>query len=311
MNSSAVEDQINVLKGLQLNNYFNVVSLAVLVYDYLITFSGEVQHIWGHSFSPITLVFLLTRYLPFVDSTLLFVHEYLNLSSVRTYSILFKLQVWFVTIGTALAAVVLVLRTCAIYRNKRRIIICLTILYALIVIAAIYSIQNFLTSLQFARGHQTVGGSFFVASANKGIFVGYASLLAFETLVLFMTILKAKSQRNESRLYRTLYRDSLQFYIYIFAVSLCNLLLLAFAPGEAKLLLTQFLRVAYSIFLGRIILNIRDAMAVQNPSGRSMQTSDTDRTTSLLWGDSLAEIPVILDAYQMTSDEEGPGGIQE
>jgi len=310
MNSSAVEDQINVLKGLQLNNYFNVVSLAVLVYDYLITFSGEVQHIWGHSFSPITLVFspdsvssIRGQHPP--------LHEYLTLSSVRTYSILFKLQVWFVTIGTALAAVVLVLRTCAIYRNKRRIIICLSILYALIVIAAIYFIQNFLTSLQFARGHQTVGGSFFVASANKGIFVGYASLLAFETLVLFMTILKAKSQRNESRLYRTLYRDSLQFYIYIFAVSLCNLLLLAFAPGEAKLLLTQFLRVAYSIFLGRIILNIRDAMAVQNPSGRSMQTSDTDRTTSLLWGDSLAEIPVILDAYQMTSDEEGPGGIQE
>ena len=51
----------------------------------------------------------------------------------------------------------------------------------------------------------------------------------------------------------------------------------------------------FSIFLGRIVLNIRDATTVQNTS-MAVQGIETEggRSTFLL-GDSVAEIPVLLD----------------
>jgi len=301
MNASAVQDQINDLKDVQLVNYFNVACVMILAYDYLMTLPSEVEHIWKHSFSRITLLFALIRYLPFVDSALLFTHAYLPDLSVHTYSTLFKLQVWFVTIGTAIAAIVLVLRTCALYGNSRRGIAFLFALYTVMVTVCIYFVQSFLSSLQFESNTLPIQG-FFVAQSNQGIFVAYISLMIFETLILIMTVLRAERQRHSSPLYQTLYRDSLAFYFYIFVVALCNILTIILAPGEVKLLLTQFHRVVYSIFLGRIILNIRGAMAVQDGSAGGMRTTnDSDRSTLLL-GDSLGDIPVMLDIYPMTTD---------
>jgi len=315
MDTSSIADQISVLKDIQLVNYVNVVAVTILVYDYCITFSREIVHIWGHSFSAISLLFLFTRYLPFADSAILLIHTNLPNPSVHLYSALFKTQVWSVTIGISIAAVVLLLRTCAIYTNRRKIIIFLSLLYVIMIVVAFYYVQVILTSLQFEQSSSSaLARGIFISQANHGIFVGYASLMAFETLVLIMTILKAKSQRNESRLYQTLYRDSLSVYTYIFVISLCNMLLQVFAPSEAKLLLVQFHRVTYSIFLGRIILNIRGAMAGQarhgfrstdNSSEGGQRTDHSDRSTLLL-GDSLGDIhQVVLDIYLMEPDVSG------
>ena len=48
---------------------------ALWSYDYLLTFEDEVAHVWGHSFSRITPLFVITRYLPFLDAIALLVRE--------------------------------------------------------------------------------------------------------------------------------------------------------------------------------------------------------------------------------------------
>jgi hypothetical protein len=66
----------------------------------------------------------------------------------------------------------------------------------------------------------------------------------------------------------------------------------------------RFHRVTYSIFLGRIILNIREAKADQNAYGHDIQATDSDPSTLLL-GDSLGQFTVTLDIYQTTTNSDG------
>jgi hypothetical protein len=56
----------------------------------------------------------------------------------------------------------------------------------------------------------------------------------------------------------------------------------------------------YSIFLGRVILNIREAITVENFTSTTSQT-EGDRFTFLL-GDSFNEFPVVLDPESSAND---------
>lgn len=49
------------------NRLFHALTSCQL-YDYAITFVDEVNYVWKQSFSLVTLLFLLSRYLPFFDT---------------------------------------------------------------------------------------------------------------------------------------------------------------------------------------------------------------------------------------------------
>ncbi|KZP03451.1 hypothetical protein FIBSPDRAFT_1055280 [Athelia psychrophila] len=55
--------------------YFDVFSACVLVYDYILTFNSEVTLIWGEPWKSLKVLFLLSRYLPFADTAVLFLCE--------------------------------------------------------------------------------------------------------------------------------------------------------------------------------------------------------------------------------------------
>lgn len=57
-------------------------------YDYLLTFSDELDYVWKQPTTPITLLFYFVRYMPIIDTTLLLARNspsfvtYLNLSDL-------------------------------------------------------------------------------------------------------------------------------------------------------------------------------------------------------------------------------------
>ncbi|KAJ3515880.1 hypothetical protein NLJ89_g1488 [Agrocybe chaxingu] len=48
-----------------------VAAFALLFYDYLLTLGMEVEHVWPGEWTPVKVVYLVQRYLPFVDTMLL------------------------------------------------------------------------------------------------------------------------------------------------------------------------------------------------------------------------------------------------
>ncbi|KAG1724718.1 hypothetical protein EDB19DRAFT_1834052, partial [Suillus lakei] len=55
---------------LQISKYTNIGSLAILIFDFCITFQDEVHWIWSRPWNLIRVIFTISRYLPFVGSGL-------------------------------------------------------------------------------------------------------------------------------------------------------------------------------------------------------------------------------------------------
>ncbi|KIK81727.1 hypothetical protein PAXRUDRAFT_832652 [Paxillus rubicundulus Ve08.2h10] len=55
---------------LQFSKYLNVAAVAAFLFDYCLTFSSEVHHVWGRKWEMTRIVFTISRYLPFVASAM-------------------------------------------------------------------------------------------------------------------------------------------------------------------------------------------------------------------------------------------------
>ncbi|KIJ06389.1 hypothetical protein PAXINDRAFT_140657 [Paxillus involutus ATCC 200175] len=61
-------DVVTELHQLQFAKYLNVTALAVFLFDYCLTLSLEVHHVWGRKWEITRIVFTISRYLPFIAS---------------------------------------------------------------------------------------------------------------------------------------------------------------------------------------------------------------------------------------------------
>jgi len=229
-----------------------VAGMTLLAYDYLLTFSSEIDFVWKKPFTPVTLLFAITRYLPFVDNSLAFVSNAASDLSVSTCTLVTRFQIWSYVIGIAIADVILILRTVAIWHGGKRIGILLGILAIGFIIPAVYYVNKFLqhfidtaTARKYytANIHPAITSKFIsnlpsctdISPANQMFFL-YVFLMIAEAVVLLLTLLRAKSYRGGTpKLFRTLYYDSVVFFTYLFVLSMINIIVLLTArQGDAK-----------------------------------------------------------------------------
>lgn len=69
----------------QLTQSLSVAASAVFVYDYLLTFPMEVELIWGSRWNAIKIIFIVQRYMPFIDTCFLTLYRELFACIKRRY----------------------------------------------------------------------------------------------------------------------------------------------------------------------------------------------------------------------------------
>jgi len=172
---------------------------------------------------------------------------------------------------------ILILRTNAIYGNSRRILYPLLGLYSSIAVAGSVIVYLFLKSIVY--GPPPVPGlpGCYLADGSTIIFYDFFMLLLFELIIVILTLWRSyRAFQMGTPLVRTLYRDSVTFFLVLLGLSLGNLLVLATAPPEYLDLLNTITRVFHSLICCRILLNIRSAAA------RSEFVQDADETSGSL-----------------------------
>ncbi|KAG2008825.1 hypothetical protein CC2G_014214 [Coprinopsis cinerea AmutBmut pab1-1] len=85
-------------------NRVSLSCLTLLVYDYLCTFSQEVEYVWTNSLSVGVVLFYLNRYLVFFDQSLLFFFNTVTFVNASTCERLFRSGVWLKAIGSNVAS---------------------------------------------------------------------------------------------------------------------------------------------------------------------------------------------------------------
>jgi len=280
-----------VLRGLLAFSYTDIASASALSYDYLITLPSEIRYIWNGPRSLASLLFFVTRYPPFVDTVILLTHS-LAPSSIPTYRILYRAQVGSYGIGLLVSSAILILRTSAIWNKARRVTIGLSALLICIAIAAGYTSVDYLSGLQFVESPFPSSPGCFVQNNKNNLYIPYALVMGFETVILVLTLVKASGPKDTSPLHLTLYRDSLRFYVYLFAISAANTVVLATATQELRPILTSPHRVLHSVLSGRLILNIYEAADKSHcrDSCNSECQCSKSSDSSCYFGDSSARI---------------------
>ncbi|KAF7974356.1 hypothetical protein HWV62_12308 [Athelia sp. TMB] len=188
-----------------------VFSACVLVYDYFLTFDSEVTLIWGEPWKTLKILFLLSRYLPFVDTVLVFLDHFL-LSSQNGCSALSTAEGLMFAIGSCITEYIFAVRTWAMWGFDRKVGVCLLVLYIGtwlpdIVITILFGRSiEYLPPNPVAHGCNEASGNVTIVFAQSGVLIAY-----WITLIGFM-VAKGGSPLKplfKEGLFNILYRDGL------------------------------------------------------------------------------------------------------
>jgi len=214
------------------------------------------------------ILYILTRVLPFLDMPISLSHEFIFNPSARTCFWLYRVTASSFLVGVAIADVVLIIRTCALWGDNRRVKYFLYGLFAAVFAPMAVSVNLALNAFDYTPfpDPNILPGCFVVSNRPTAVDwygVYFGILPIFETAVFILTIVQFKAlkayKKQPSVFVRTLYRDGVLFYFYLNVISITYLIVLLRAPKEMANLLFSTHRVIHSLLSSRLLLNLREA----------------------------------------------------
>ncbi|EIW74511.1 hypothetical protein CONPUDRAFT_159812 [Coniophora puteana RWD-64-598 SS2] len=225
--------------------YAKVSGLALLLFDYCITFPLEVKWTWGRRWDLTQITFLLSRYLPFVAATLA-TYPFLVVDHHDVRGLLFALlrysdaravfRSWMGNSHILSSDGLLLLRTYAFWlRNKLILAFLLVTAIVFVVVAEVLVVHL----------NKTLDTAIRRASA-----IQYGFLVAYE-------IIRNRKHHSDSRssLVRALVVGAAK-YIYVLCASAVNILVLAFAHPSYSELMFNVQLALHSAMSSRILFDL-------------------------------------------------------
>jgi len=248
MSSLPVSEQV----GLQITKYTNIGALAVLVFDYCITFQDEVQWTWSRPWDVTRVIFALSRYLPFIGAALT-ARAALYVSgpcpSNLPENILHIL-------GIAAAEGLLLLRTWAFWQKSRKLLIGL-LSYAAVTVIAVFVVNR--SPNQLLPGTEPTQGCSFEASRNGAVV--YFILAVYEGVILFLTAYKRFHDYGDfqSSIVKTVYNDGMLYIFGVMAITVTNVIIGGAFPIAYSDMFDTFQLVIHSVLASRILFRLRSS----------------------------------------------------
>ncbi|KAI0078391.1 hypothetical protein K474DRAFT_916439 [Panus rudis PR-1116 ss-1] len=256
-------DVLVTAERLQVVRDVQVVAMALLVADCVTLLTEEIELIWKSKWTVTKILYLLSRYSPFIDTPLNLVYYLTPGITPHACTVTYTVATWSTAWGMALSELVLLVRTYAIYSRSRKVLIFLGVLWLLWVGANIPIIHIFTKSLRYGDPPTPGLPGCYATAESPIVFASFATLTLFEILIVIMTVRKGylhfQQGTSRSQLAYVLYRDGVLFFIALLACSLGNVILLVSAPPQYLDLLDTLTRVIHSLICCRILLNIRNA----------------------------------------------------
>ncbi|KAF8140785.1 hypothetical protein K438DRAFT_1879334 [Mycena galopus ATCC 62051] len=252
-------------------NYAQVSSVAILVFDYALTFNLEVSLIWGSKWSLPKVLFLISRYSPVFDVPLaLYTNRttYIQIPVTITPAVSVQ-NVYFRKGGTAFgisgAQAILIVRTYALSGRRRSVGIIFTSIWAVGLSATIVLVVFFVRSTVYTPSpFQGIPGCYQAESGTTDLVIIFIMVFVTETMIMAYTLYLGITKYRDVRtpLVVTLYRDGITYYVCLCVVSFWNVFMLldgrVFPKEALAQVLNTFLRVMHSVLSTRVLLHIRD-----------------------------------------------------
>ncbi|CAA7268577.1 unnamed protein product [Cyclocybe aegerita] len=240
----------------------DVAACTVFIWDYLLTLGMEVEYVWPGRWTIIKAVYLLQRYLPFIDTLWIALHVLFgtNLSPTMC-SRLNAAGRSLMCLGLASSELILTLRAWAVWDRNRDLGIILQILFAACFLPTAPILYVFLKSVEYIDLPPPTEGCIPVAG-KQIIIVNWALLLVWDALILILMAIPAFHSfrfKNNSSLYRAVYTEGISYYLYLFIISTLNIVLsgLTSVDMSYRFVVITMSRCFHSLLTSRVLLHIR------------------------------------------------------
>jgi len=258
---------------------FSFASCALFVWDYIITFGMEVDLVWRSKWGFVKGLYLIQRYLPFIDTVWLTFHILTKTGVTKTVCqrVYIPISV-LITIGFTTSEVILTLRTWAVWERNSRFSIILPILFVLLWFPSYIINGIFVHSMKFGDPpFPEFPGCFMVSSANiKYLTLVWVLLATWDTLMLALILVPTiREYRSGGTLMKVVYRDGAMYYIYLCILSTSNAIVAQTFPIQYQELLTPMARVLHSMLASRVLLHIRAQCDLNSTNSLSISTQLT------------------------------------
>ncbi|KAH7925258.1 hypothetical protein BV22DRAFT_1119664 [Leucogyrophana mollusca] len=258
--AAIVQELITAGYDMQLVRYLGGVSAAILIHDYLLTFDHEVTYIWRGPWSLVKIIYLFSRYMPFIDTPLVIVfRDFLSGLSNDTCHTMLGLISWLYVAGMTLTELILVIRTWAVWGRNKWIALVLFIHSITSFVVVSYSTYQYVKSLKFTVMPEFHGC--FGIAASSILMVNWALFMVMESIYLSLMLINVyivyKRDQNITELYKVLLHDGVAYFAILFVLSALNLIIVTTQTELSSLLATP-VRVIHSVLAARMVLHIRE-----------------------------------------------------
>ncbi|ESK91874.1 hypothetical protein Moror_10486 [Moniliophthora roreri MCA 2997] len=270
---STTSSQTPLLGLIQFNRIASYVDLAAAFlqfYDVAINLDLEIQYIWTSNWSPFKVLYILQRYMPFIDVICLV--SYLHLGTLDTHrcSQIYLVTGWFFCIGMVCSELVLTLRIYAVWHRSTRVAIGLGIFFFGCFVPVFVHFDAHARHSRFLTVPMPSAPGCLVSGGVNTLWIDWMMLLIYDTGAFIMMLIpgiQAYQIGGYSQLFKVIYRDGILYFALISLVSLVNIIVIANLEPQLSLILAPSERVLHSILTSHIVLHIRRvASGVRQPN---------------------------------------------
>jgi len=261
-----VQEIAQDVRDLWIVRFTAVATVAVLVYEYIITLDDEVKHMWSTRLTLGRVLFFMNRYLPFI-STIINVNIFIlstTPSSCRP-EYLVAGAVAFLEFLTAIF--VLFTRAYAVWAQNKMMLALLTTCYSITIGISAYVTSRYLMGTSTLNIELLPTGCIYIFN-NRIVWIALVILIGCESLAFSLLLTKAVKhfRYSSSNLMVVMTRDGIGYFVCNIAITIANLIVLRrVSPVLCDfLLVTQ--GVLQNILCSRLLIHIRTAGSSENLS---------------------------------------------
>ncbi|KAG1769675.1 hypothetical protein EDD22DRAFT_151575 [Suillus occidentalis] len=222
---------------LQVSKFANIGAFAILIFDFCITFQDEVKWTWSRPWDITRVIFVISRYLPFIGSALT-AYAALRVSGPPAPS-LAENSIHILSIVAAEG--LLLIRTWAFWQKSKTVLIGL-IAYSMVTIIAAVSMNVF-------PNHQLISAAMSTLPEQGG----------FESSRNAALVNSATTDKPEGSIISTVYGGSVFNMGCIIAITVTNVIIDAVFPVGFSNMLDTLQLVVHSVLGSRIMFHLRSS----------------------------------------------------
>lgn len=254
-------DASHIVSVYLLINYSALAGKVLFLYDFMVMFEEEFSFVRASKWSAIKIVYVLARYLPFIDvATAIYIDSAPNLTEDQC-KIVYSFDGWMYIIGIGLSEVVLTYRLWLIWEKDRRLKYILPIFACAVLVTGAVLLTEYNGTRSFVRLPSSMNRGCVYLALTHLIWTDWALLLLYNTVTLALLVLKFTYYGTgfNSSLLRRLVRDGVWYYLFIFVVSVTHVSVTLSVPPEYADMFPTILRSLHSNVSSRVILDIHSS----------------------------------------------------